>query len=400
VDRFCITVFSLVCIISIAIAPAVADDKTPITLSVDSPRNLGTRGFLLTTGWNLTFKLEVKSAVALVGQPESSSLGRTAFVIRDPDNCLHMGSFFNTDEPYEECSELTEDELWILYNDFDRCSALRDDPFDPNEEFLNKPYLVVAPYPGFNGSGNIQPVLQGVGPTTDSSFGSDCVGYGVGLLPGLVVMANIGAARVFDINFERPKFPPFGAAIRNMGGFFNELDIEPLGQNNRSVILAQMDVHNHFEPIVLLDGSLADNAGESLARLDSGPIVFSPFPAGPFTAGLITEVTVRAVVVLGAGPDFIIDMDGNDEFTANDLELSGFTLLSNEVQLDVVTQLSTFTGFPIGTDPNGECRLFTEDGDLPPNPFAYLSDLDDNGEAGRALCSAGSAARTGVRIRR
>jgi hypothetical protein len=364
-------IISLICSVLIAVTPTVASDKTPIILSIDAPHEVGSKGFLFTGGWKLIFKLEVKNAVALF-----EDYGSSALVIEDPDDCLHMGSFFSDsfDSPFEDGC-LAEDELWILYTDPIQCTSL-----------LDRPNLVVAQYPGFD-----QPDLQGVGPSTSGN----CVGYGSGILSGLVVMANVGGARVFDMNFDRPAFFP---AIRNMAGFFNPANIEPLGKGGLTTARTQLVVKNHFEPIILLDGSIAGHADESWFRLDSGPVEVSPYspPIAPKVDHLINEVTVRAVIVEGSAPDIIIDMDGDGEYTARDLELSGYTMLSNPVQLDVVTKLTSFTA----VDSDFICTHPFEPEAPPQNPFVYLSDLDDNGEAGVAFCSGSGASRSGIRIRR
>jgi hypothetical protein len=371
-------IFGLICSSLITVTAAVAGDKTPITLSIDAPHDVGNQGFLLTQDWRLTFRLEVKNAVAILANSNSSAL-----VIEDPDNCIHMQSFFSDHSGPYEAGCLTEDESWFLYKDRSQCDSLQDDPYDPGNAFLNKPYLVVAPYPGIDD----EPVLQGVGPDTSD----DCMGYGAGLLPGLVVMGNVGAARIFDINFDRSESFP---AIRNLAGFFKPV-IEPLGKSNITTVRAEMVVKNHFEPIILIDGSIADQSTVSWFRLDSGPIEPIPYnpPLSPQANHVINQVTVRAVIVSGIGPDVITDMDNNGEYTAADLELMGYTLLSNQVQLDVVTKLTTFT--EVGED----CRDPWPDY-LPPNPFAYLSDLDGNSEAGAAACNLPGGARSGVRIRR
>jgi hypothetical protein len=87
------------------------------------------------------------------------------------------------------------------------------------------------------------------------------------------------------------------------------------------------------------------------------------------------NVTVRAVIVEGQAPSFIDDLDGNGVYTSRDLQLAGYTLLSNQATLQIHAiqndVLSEFVPF--------KC------------PAAILAgDLDGNGLTGYS-CNTGNA---------
>ena len=151
---------------------------------------------------------------------EGSGGRREAVILADPDDCIDMRDFpiLDPGTPYEACDG--PDELFMEFtieridsHDLDDQSTgnfliremLVDDAFVEGA-LLNKPYLV-------NSKGKINPVPR---PQTG---GDRLDGYGFGPdddLPGLVAMADIGAARVFT-----PEFDLVPGVIRNMAGFFN-----------------------------------------------------------------------------------------------------------------------------------------------------------------------------------
>ena len=73
-------------------------------------------------------------------------------------------------------------------------------------------------------------------------------------------------------------------------------------------------------PIVHLEPGSDEQAGRGAAILATYPDV---------------NVTVRAVVVEGQAPDFIDDLDGNGKYTAQDVQLAGYVLLSNEATIQI-----------------------------------------------------------------
>jgi hypothetical protein len=166
----------------------------------------------------------------------------------------------------------------------------------------------------------------------------------------------------------------------------NSVTIELLDKRDRSSILAFLRVPDGLlEPLTLVDRDITNTSIDFMTRRDSGPIQSHNF-TGPatFLPEIVAEilatypdvnVTVRAVIVDGEAPSFIDDLDGNGRYTAKDLTLAGYTLLSNEATLQIHAiqndVLSDF--FPF------EC------------PAAILAgDLDGNGDTGYS-CNTGNA---------
>ncbi len=366
----------------------------PVQLSFWLPQARGALNTLTGGNYTITLQLRVPHAVAHV-----DDLGSEAIVIKDPDNCLDM-SHFSTTGPFETCPG-GPDESFIAYRSersdqpalFDVCSPsvrqrLIDDEFDgTNILGLNKPYLIAGNVSGSGGSTDgileLRPVGAFTGGTAASTFDfEDC--YGLASdddVPGLVLMANVGPLRVFDENFDIE-----GSRIRNFAGMLNSVTIELYDLFGGSSIMAFLRVPDFLlEPITLVDRSLTDPNVDLMTRRDSGPVqsfTFDPPPTNKteeIAAILATYpdvyVMVRAVVVEGEAPDFIDDLDGNGRYTARDVEMAGYVLLSNEATLPVHAinndVLSDFVPF--------EC------------PVAILpGDLDGNGLSGYS-CNTGNA---------
>jgi hypothetical protein len=233
-----------------------------------------------------------------------------------------------------------------------------------------------------DGTLELRPVGPGTGGPASSANSQDCYGLAADDdLPGLVLMADIGPMRVFDEDFNL-----VGSRIRNFAGMLNSVTIELLDKRDRSSILAFLRVPDGLlEPLTLVDRDITNTSIDFMTRRDSGPIQSHNF-TGPatFLPEIVAEilatypdvnVTVRAVIVDGEAPSFIDDLDGNGRYTAKDLTLAGYTLLSNEATLQIHAiqndVLSDF--FPF------EC------------PAAILAgDLDGNGDTGYS-CNTGNA---------
>jgi len=207
-------------------------------------------------------------------------------------------------------------------------------------------------------------------------------GYGYGVdddLASLVLIANVGGARVFDENFDLDP-----TVIRNMAGFINTVSAEDLDAKSQTAITASMHIlAGVFEPIAIIDADTDNPSFDYAIRVDSGEVVNfnldEPFPpaapgaANAFYDELLSQyyparVTIRAVVVNGEAPEFIEDTNGDTHFSAHDVADAGYQILSNEV----VTTLTL-------THEN----LLTVSGDskCPPRTFIH-GDLDDNGSRG------------------
>lgn len=338
------------------------------------------------TGWALTLRIEAPGAVAIVETAEPNDTPqsrREAIVLTDPDDCLDMSHFpiSNAGQPYHpDCGGADETFLEFTTERFDSFDL--PDSNTGNFE-IRRDWLV-------DGAPNAAPPLFLV--NRPQTGGSLLDGYGFGPdddLPGLVIMSNLGPARVFDQNFERAT----PAAVRNLAGFLNSVAQELSTKRGGSALTAWMHVPaGLFEPVALFDLDIGPGGnGQYRRRLESGPVesfTFSSFPASDdaLLAEIASGVTpytidVRALVVEGYAPTVIVDQNGDGRFTAADLKLMGHKVISNEArlrhQIDFDVLLSeTLSGRT-----------------CPPQTLVFR-DLDGNGRAGAIPCSgSGGAAR-------
>ncbi|MCB1624591.1 MAG: hypothetical protein KDI32_08385, partial [Pseudomonadales bacterium] len=215
-------------------------------------------------------------------------------------------------------------------------------------------------------------------------------GYGFGPdddLPGLVVMSNLGAARVFDPNFDQTQ-----AVIRNMAGFVNGVSQELLIRHGGSALTATMQiVAGMFEPIAMFDLDVDDPDIDYLRRVDSGDLEKLHFKSSPKNADDVLraiassyspfELDIRMVVVEGIAPTFIEDRNHDGQFTATDLRLMGYRLLSNQARVQMLVDFD----LPLTQTISGRTC---------PSPSLIYRDLDGNGRDGAISCSgSGGAAR-------
>jgi len=223
-------------------------------------------------------------------------------------------------------------------------------------------------------------------------------GYGYGAdddLASHVIMADVGGARVFDENFDL-----MPGVIRNMAGFVNTVSAVDLNGRRQTTITAYLHIlAGVFEPIALIDTDVSDpslSGYEYAIRVDSGPVtginLEEDFPttmgsgvANAFYDELLSQyyplvVTVRAVVVNGEAPDYIHDMNGDGKYTARDVQLAGYELLTNEVSIRLkLTHENLLTDAP--------------DSKCPPRTLIH-TDLDGNmsrGELPECLLTSGSS---------
>jgi hypothetical protein len=373
------------------------DHGPPVHITIDAPNSGNFQGFVTPTGWALVLHIEAPDSVAIVESPEEPTqpIGRReAIVLTDPDGCIDMRHFpiIRAGTPYEDC--LGPDETFLeftteRFDNFDVADSntgnfqirdrLIDDAFTAGAR-LNKPYIR-------NTAGNIIPVPR---PQTGGNL-KDGFGFGPDDdLVGLVLMADMGAARLFDENFDRTQ----GAVIRNMGGFINSVSQELVTKKGGSAVGAWMQViAGMFEPIALFDLDVDDPAVDYLRRLESGPPETFNFVAPPQNDDDILRdisstygtypLEMRAVIVEGVAPTFIEDKNGDGCFTAADLRKMGYKVISNEARLRIMLSFDvlvseTFTGRT-----------------CPPASLIYR-DLDGNGRDGAINCS-GTGGATRVR---
>jgi hypothetical protein len=357
------------------------------------PKARGASSLLNAGNYTIALQLRARDAAAFV-----DDLGFEAMVLTDPDACIDM-SHFSSIGPFETCSG-GPDETYLAFRSerydqpavLDVCDPtvsqrLIDDPFNlANVLNLNKPYLIAGNVSGTGGSTDgileLRPVGPGTGGIASASNSQDCYGLAADDdLPGLVLMADIGPMRVFDEDFNL-----VGARIRNFAGMLNSVTIELLDRADRSSVMAFLRVPDGLlEPLTLVDRSVTTPGVDFMTRRDSGPIESHSFPSPPpFLPQLVAailatypevNVTVRAVIVAGQAPSFIDDLDGNGAYTSRDLQLAGYTLLSNQATLQIRAiqndVLSEFVPF--------KC------------PAAILAgDLDGNGLTGYS-CNTGNA---------
>jgi hypothetical protein len=365
----------------------------PVRLSIQAPDGGFFQGLTTPTGWALVVRAEVPSSVAIVEAAEEAPSGRReAIVFSDPDDCLDMSHFpiTNAGIPYETCPggpnerflEFTTERFDTFdivdtnTGNFQVRAKLVDDAFAPGVP-LNKPYFK-------NTAGNIVPVPR---PMTGGAL---LDGYGFGPdddVPGLVLMANIGAARVFDENFDRPT-----RMIRNLAGFATSVAQELLTRRDGSALTISMHVPaGVFEPLAMFDLDVEAPGVDYLRRLESGPVRSFSFGTPPATQDeLLFEITssyspylleVRAVMVEGVAPTFIEDANRDGRFTAADLTKMGFRVLSNEAELRNVVDFDVVVTQTLS---GRTC---------PPASLLYV-DLDGNGRDGAINCQgSGGAAR-------
>lgn len=373
------------------------DRHVPARLSIQAPKSGHFEGLTTNTGWSLVLRIEVPDSVAILESPEEPTqpVGRReAIVYADPDGCIDMRHFpiIRAGIPYQDCAGPDESFIEFTTERFDNFDVadsntgnfqvrdrLIDDAFAPGV-LLNKPFLR-------NTAGNIVAVPR---PQTGGAL-KDGFGYGPDDdLPGLVIMANLGAARVFDENFD----PVQGGVIRNMGGFINSVSQELLTKRGGSAITAWMQmVAGMVEPIVLIDLDADADGVDYLRRLESGPVEAFQFAMPPQNDDDILfdisssyapfELDMRVALVEGVAPTFIHDMNHDGRFTVADLRRMGFNVLSNEARLRLVEDLDVLV---TETVTGRTC---------PPASLIYR-DLDGNGRDGAISCS-GTGGATRIR---
>ncbi len=350
------------------------DPAPPVKLSIREPVKHNRNGGLVEgRDWNLEFRLTVENALGFV-ELTGNGDRHEALVVSDADNCLEfdLGHPTYPGQFDSSCGDGVVEEVYFPFRsdptdrsgvaDSDQCDfldeqpRLQDDPSTTASQDSNKAYLL-APDQSFADSS--PPVARGMGPLTGGEMIGDCYGYGQDEdLPGLVVMVDVGAARVFDQNFEIIEVTPGVRRIRNLAGFTSTVTRELKDRLGRSHVVAHMQVERGMlEPLVVFDARTAPTPpyiGSTFQRrIDSGPVetfTWGTQPTSDYTAAELeellatlpdsTSVKIRAVLVEGQAPSYIDDLDQNGRFTINDLVLMGYTPLSNQAgkRINVIQQ--------------------------------------------------------------
>jgi hypothetical protein len=368
-------------------------------------------GALATTQWPLTFRIETTKAVGFAVKATADERTREALVLRDPDDCLNLASLvedFLLPAFDPACESAGEDETYIQVqnekfdtfeladnvgtgNDVIR-SRLVDDPYVAGGLF-NTPYLALK-----------QNKIEAVGPRTGGPASDDPAhpeldGYGFGAdddLSGLVLMVDMGGSRIFDTDFNHAP-----GVIRNLAGMINTVSVELLDGRRQTAITASMHpLAGVFEPIAVFDMSVTnpDYAGfDYLQRVDSAPITAfklmskipleddPPSEANEFYDELLStyypaDLVIHAVVVAGEAPDYIHDLNGDGKFSARDVLMAGYELVSNEVSMNLTV-----------THDN----LFVDSEDIKCLPRTLIfDDLDGDGLSGEPFKCDGKSGST------
>ena len=362
------------------------EHQPPLRIRFMTPDAGHFQGLTTTTGWALTLRIEAPDAIAIVETAEPNDTPqsrREAIVLTDPDGCLDMRHFpiSNAGQAYHDCDGPDETFVEFTTERFDTFDLA--DSNTGNFE-IRRDWLV-------DGAPNAAPPLFLV--NRPQTGGALLDGYGFGPdddLPGLVILSDVGAARVFDQNFDRVA----PAAVRNLAGFLNSVAQELSTKRGGSALTAWMHVPaGLFEPIALfdLDVGTTGPGGSYLRRLENGPIRSFTFTSTPANDdALLAEIAstyapytidVRALVVEGYAPTVILDKNRDGRFTAIDLKLMGHKVISNEARLRQQIDLDV---------------LVTEtlSGRTCPPQTLVFRDLDGNGRSGAIPCQgSGGAAR-------
>jgi len=365
---------------------AIADDDKkkskkahlPIDLEIISPVPPGNRKkgkpkksniIQYRSGWPLTFKLVTT---------DKHLLGTLIQYAEDPH-----GTYPEAGEPSA-----------LLFEDPDNCPSIAaigrefPCPADPGEVFLE--FNPDVDFPGLEDvSGHGRPDIRALlddplnGPEWGGPVlpeGSDGIGYGPNDdLPGLVILSNVGVGIVYaplvmgtlypqnqTCEITCPIPPDSGTcdiitctiepvdprpvdwqraspeARHNLSGLMGSVAYELNDQERRTTVTTSMVVpralfaHHVVEDRCYTGNpDVADCSGPgSLARIiDGGPVVVGK--NHPDFDIWVSNVEIRAVVVNGDAPSIVEECDGEDGVTAADVECNGYTLISNEVVLEV-----------------------------------------------------------------
>lgn len=389
-------------------------------------------------GYDLIFRMSVPNAVGLQKwRRQGNNFGpqMDTLILTDPDECLDLSHavpasvFPNTIvSPFESCPG-GQDETFVNFNidPYDGPNvddsgggycrlSIRDRLITDSEsalpEMSNSVYVdpglggtafQVGPNTGFPGVLAGTPTGGNDGSIYDQTMTTfDCFGYGTDDdVPGLVVLADIGAARIFDQDMVQTP-----GRLRNMAGLLSSVAFEMLDENGDSAIVARMRVDGALNPIRFVDqifdviNPSPPSTGYSLYTQIDGVDKTTPIVGATTTADTIAaihdqfdepyEITIRAFLVDGIAPEIITDVNNDGIFSAADVAQP---LLSNEAQI-TLTHYS-YDAIAAQKD-SGECPKST-------TPFRQDDKLyiDLNGDNFLPNCNDGDGtSQSGARIPR
>jgi hypothetical protein len=386
--------------LAILVSGAAAADH-PVALHINAPDSNGGLPLLSESGWPVTIKMNVELPEdepypAFAIQPNFPVRGGWGFLIfDDPDGCLNPPAPGWQPQPTPECgvpdplpadwdweawtppaSDETFMEFWPDVDqagatdsagNADRQADLLDSAGSSGPEFDSwEDGAVQACTPGTNDGD-----CDKFGPATG---GETTDGFGIGAdddIPGLVVIAEYGVGR----SYTEPSFDqtdPIGA--RNLAGLVNSVsyDLSDLqkekshgnsGPPTDITEYTRVWAHINMVPSVVrhliqydacvgtvtysdppANQSPETCDGDDLWRVDGGAIETAPMNYGrPDAASIdLLESTVfelRAFLVAGHAPDVLMDENGDGTVNSEDAEMAGYTLLSNEDDIEFL-QLS------------------------------------------------------------
>ncbi|HEX5789077.1 MAG TPA: hypothetical protein VFY03_12920, partial [Woeseiaceae bacterium] len=225
-------------------------------------------GVLGTAQWPLLLRFESHTALGFAASATADERKREALVLRDPDNCYNLASLvadFGLAAFDVACAGLPEDETWIeVQSEKLDTFELEDNVGTGNdvirERLIADDYvggmLLDTPYLALKGD-----KVTAVGPRVGAPLAGDGQqairdGYGFGAdddFASLVLLADIGGARVFDLDFDRTP-----GVVRNLAGFVNTVSDELLDGRRQTAITASLHpLAGLFEPIAVFDLSIS-----------------------------------------------------------------------------------------------------------------------------------------------
>ena len=400
---------------------------------------------MLDDGWMLSFRLAAPDAVALMSTRLSTGGGQNfeTLVAADEDDCLDLTDAFPPEylasgmnrypNPFDEgCTTGPNEDVILFVNDYsdepgrrdnnlfsslcfgDVREGLIDDAFADVGPLVdwrdaNKQYIDPTPQDGFD-LGREVGVYTGRD-TSGTGDHEDCYGYGVDDdLQNLVVMINAGGGRIFNPRARNGAPLPGGqptynyeydnSRIRNAAGLISGVTSELLDNRGATAIIAHMPVRPRmFVPLTMFDleRDLFDFPHPASIdvdrRIEDGPIetvtidLPNPNSAADLINGLISyipreySVEVRTVVVDGRAPAIIEDLNADGEFTADDLVLMGYDLMSNEAvrTIDLVSSAVLRQESDPFECPDGSYQIADLDGD---NVVSSCDDGDGTSRSG------------------
>jgi hypothetical protein len=376
----------------------------PVNLEMDSPAYRADKplGVMYSSGTTLHLKATMERSLGIFSVGSYVGGGQTGWIIlADPDNCVEIIANMAPMRFQSEC-------LQQLYPDIPE-DDYPDSSIVPDETYLQ--FTIDRDAPGladFTWNTDLadptrsgEPVFAGVtrqligneDPETPREFalgpytgGTADDGFGYGSdddLPGLVLLSNHGMGIVYvdpdgDDGTRLLDFAPaYPRARRNLAGFLNAVSYELKSNNGKTKIHAEMTLPDGLiAPIVAVDNCLSIGVlegecnGTNQFQVDGGPMQYNG--GGDFSGsgyGIwreqlgATTFEVRAFLVSGVAPSQLADLNLDDQVTAADATLAGYTVISDEA-------VARFRQYP--------AFLCSEQGGL---TTVFGSDFDNNGSA-------------------